>query len=74
MTMIWLAILMILIVMIVSLRLLNKRLESKTDNLETCLAKLSEVVGELRESDVSSKDLLGETVKNITQYNPFGEG
>ena len=57
-----------------------ERIESQIDNLETCLAKLSGIIAEEREPELtieerieaSKKQVMEELIKNITEYNPYG--
>lgn len=58
----------------------TEKLDSQIDNLETCIAKLSEVVAEIKEPEMtierqieeSKKQVMEELIKNITEYSPYG--
>lgn len=58
----------------------TEKLDSQIDNLETCIAKLSEVVAEIKEPELtierqieeSKKQVMEELIKNITEYSPYG--
>lgn len=83
MTMMWIVISVMVITMILLatwLQEVNKKLDRKVENLETCLAKLSEAVASEREPELSieqqiegsKKQVMEELIKNITEYSPYG--
>lgn len=56
-----------------------KRHEQQIDNLETCLAKLAEVVSELKEDehevpDKDNRQFVQDFVNTVVGYNPFNKG
>ena len=67
---------------VVSLNRLNKKLDRKVESLEDCLAKLSEVVAELKEPELdpiekkiqeAKQEVFSEWIDNITNYTPYGQ-
>ena len=81
--MIWIVISVIVLVMLmmaVSLSQTNKKLDRKIESLEDCLAKLSEVVAELKEPELdpiekkiqeAKQEVFSEWIDNITNYTPY---
>ena len=70
--------LMMLILMEMQIKRMKQEHEEQIDGLETCLAKLSEVVAELKDDnpevpDKDSKQSMQDFVNTIVGYNPFNE-
>lgn len=55
----------------------TERQDAEIDNLQTCLAKLAEIVAELKEDEPDdekkSKQYLQDYVDTVVNYSPFGE-
>lgn len=72
-----------LILMQMQLKKLEAKHEAQIDNLETCLAKLTEVVAEVKEPELdpiekriqeAKQEVFEEWINNITNYTPYGKG